>query len=546
MSAALYIHFNGFWSGFFERTNPTHVGFFLQLLEKVYDKPVQVGTVENSDILVENTQVTQSVRQSKTWMHTYMVSGESYLHADHSKYTCVLFGNRNHGNVVNMPQYVPYLISSFDESVILENKPLSVTRVPNRDVLVVVSNPNGALRNRFCSELEKRMNVTYGGHYKNNTGRPIEHLYNSKAFLEYVGSFKFIVTMENSEEETYITEKITHGLLGGSIPVYWGSKRVTEYFNAERILNLESEASIGSMIQTMKDMSDETWLRKVNSKPFTLNGSRYGLDQMSKYIKNVVFPRPFPLLNQVYFLCNKEFEPKRYDRIQKMCVDIGLNDYNYTCISPTYKHTITDADYNRCVKNDLVARVRRSPMKRSEVSLFMNFKAAFEHATMYFRDSMILTLESDVFVKPNYMGLNVCLEKLQNKPWDCIHLGGAGDVHQQPVPFIEGKTMYRDIPDRTRLYANAIEDLSSSSDELRFSRRFHTRCCDSLLWRSSGCESFLRHMRNDTNYGAPFDYYFTNKLETDMAFKHYWSYVYYFEQGSNTTPPMEESTIQND
>ena len=37
----------------------------------------------------------------------------------------------------------------------------------------------------------------------------------------------------------------------------------------------------------------------------------------------------------------------------------------------------------------------------------------------------------------------------------------------------------------------------------------------------------------ETNYGAPFDYYVTDKLEKDIDFKHFWSEDTFFEQGSN-------------
>lgn len=71
----LYVLFQGFWSGFHERTNPVHEGFFLDLFKDVYKCEVAVGTMENSTILVENTQVGQSLRTAKPWLHTYLFSG---------------------------------------------------------------------------------------------------------------------------------------------------------------------------------------------------------------------------------------------------------------------------------------------------------------------------------------------------------------------------------------------------------------------------------------------------------------------------------------
>jgi hypothetical protein len=159
---------------------------------------------------------------------------------------------------------------------------------------------------------------------------------------------------------------------------------------------------------------------------------------------------------------------------------------------------------------------------------------------MHFRDAMILTLESDVYTKSNYLDLNACLDSLHGKDWSCVHVGGS----MSPGPFINCMTPYRDVPDRMFLLSNAEEDLASMHDDLRYSRRFHTRCTDSLLWQSNGIEAFLKHMYADQNYGAPFDYYFINKLENDMSFKHYWSYTSYFDQRSNEG--LEHSTIQSD
>jgi hypothetical protein len=535
-----YIYFNGFWSGFLERTNPTNVKFFLELFESVYNTPVAFGSLDESTILVENTQVQHTVRDIKAWTHTYLFSGESYLHNDHSKYTCVLFGRRNHKNFVNVPLYIPYLASSFDESVIKKNKASELQTMPQKDALVIVSNPNGAMRNRFCEELEKHMNVTYAGGYKNNIGGSLSYSYNSKEFLDYVGQYKFIISMENSDEETYITEKIIHGLLGGSIPVYWGSKHVLDYFNKDRILTVDGPNDIETVIHTMKTMTEQTWLKKVNTQPFTELGRQYDIQAIAKYVKNVVFQRTFPLLDHVYFICNEVYEPERYKRLQQLCNTTGLKEHNVTFLCPTYKQTITDAMYKEYVKTDLVLRLRPIPMKRAELSLFFNFRAVLEHATMHFRDAMILTLESDVFTKSNYLGLNACLDSLRSKDWDCVHIGGS----MISAPFCNSITPYRYLPDRLFLLSNADEDLSSIHDDLRYARRFHTRCTDSLLWQSRGVDAFLKHMNEDLNYGAPFDYYFTNKLENDMSFKHYWSYTSYFDQRSNEG--LEQSTIQSD
>lgn len=537
---SISIHFNGFWSGFFEQTNPTNIKFFMRLFEEVYGLPVKVAGLDDATVLVENTQIIKSFRDFKKWTHTYLFSGESYLHPDHSKYSCVLFGNRNHDNFVNVPLYIPYIVSSFDESIILNNVAPNITKVPENEALVIVSNPSGFVRNMFCEKLEKIMNVTYAGTFKNNIDGPLKCNYNSKEFLDYVGKFKFVISMENSEEETYITEKIVHGIIGGSIPVYWGSKRIHEYFSSDRIINVDGESSFDIVMKTMKNMDSVAWLKKVNAQPFTENGQRFGIKHIAKYVKNVIFPRVFPLLDQIYFICNPEFEPERYKRLQFMCEVIGLKEQNVNFLCPTYKHTITREKYAKYVKQDLVLNIRPNPTKLAELSLTLNFRTVFEHAAMNFKDGIILTFESDVLAKPNCLDMNNLLEKLHNKTWDCINIGGNMD--ENSVPYVDGPTPYRNVPDTKLLLQHSIEDLSSHNDELRFSRRFHTRCTDSLLWKMDGLTKFLNHMRIDTNYGVPFDYLLINKLENDMNFKHYWSYISYFVQGS--AYGYESTTIQ--
>jgi hypothetical protein len=44
--------------------------------------------------------------------------------------------------------------------------------------------------------------------------------------------------IENTKQETYITEKIVNGFLAQTIPIYWGSDRIGDYFNLERFINI--------------------------------------------------------------------------------------------------------------------------------------------------------------------------------------------------------------------------------------------------------------------------------------------------------------------
>jgi len=542
---SIKVHFTGFWSGFHERTNPVHEGFFLTLFEEVYGCAVQTGSFEESTILIENTQVEHSRRTEKQWRHTYVYSGESYLRGDASSYTCVLYGQRNHDNYVNVPLYLPYIICSHNQSFIELNMAQSITTVPPKQVVTVISNSSGTYRNQFCELLEQNgISVTYAGHYKNTIGGALQASYNTPEFQEYIKQFKFIISMENSEEDTYITEKITHGLFAQTIPVYWGSKQVTNYFNPDRFIEVTDR---DSAIQTIKTMTDAEWLRMINQRPFTEFGQHYTISEVARHIRNVVMPSPFPLLNQVFIICNPQFEPIRYEQCRNMYKSLGLFDHSVTFICPTYKHTITPELASRYIKNDLVKRLRSTGTKRGELSLTLNWRAVLETIIKQYKGGMFLILESDAYLLPEITDLNKCLKHLSTKQWDAINIGSGLDKESDPLkrlPHIECSTPYRERPATELFYSQPSEDISSSGDPNRFIRKFMTRCTDAQIFSYEGCKKLADHMRTDENYGAPFDYYLINKTEQDMTFKYYWSTIAYFDQRSNRG--LDASTLQRD
>ena len=94
------IYFNAFWSGFFEKTNGNHVDFFLDLCTKIFKTECTIGTLENSEILLE-TIYRDSVLKAKDWQFSILYSGESRIHPNTDEYTIVLHGMRNHKNIVN-------------------------------------------------------------------------------------------------------------------------------------------------------------------------------------------------------------------------------------------------------------------------------------------------------------------------------------------------------------------------------------------------------------------------------------------------------------
>ena len=177
------ILFNGWFSGFLDNTNPgLNVNFFLVLFKKIYNKDCYVGNFENSDILCEFDMLISSSSKvkHKKWLHTYLFSGESVLNRNKSHYTCVLWGERNNNNIVNIPLFIPYIYSNnfLDK---LQNSE-TINKVPKNDICVIISNNKGLVRNKFLELLEKEIPVYYLGRYKNNIGGPLSYDYNTSEF----------------------------------------------------------------------------------------------------------------------------------------------------------------------------------------------------------------------------------------------------------------------------------------------------------------------------------------------------------------------------
>lgn len=534
------VFLNGFWSGFFEKTNPVHVEFFTSLLSKVYNEEVTVGDYESSTLLVENTQVTNSLKKAKIWHHTYLFSGESYIRSDRAEYDCVLYGERSAGNTINCPLFVPYTFclnrSSFPEPP---------STVPTKDVVVCISNNGGGVRNKFLEMLERTMSVTYIGNYKNNIGGPLSAVYNTQEYFDYISQFKFVVTMENSEHDTYITEKIINGFHGRTLPVYWGSPRVHDYFNKSRFLCISNtDESMRDVIHIMKTMSDSAWLQKTSAPVFTEFGRSYTIDAIADEIKNLLMPRTYKSVNKIYFICSPEFEPARYEKLQSMCADLGLAKHNVKFICPSWKSNVKLSTMLAHVRTQYVQRVRVAPMKRAEISLFLNWVAVLADIERSYRDGTFLCFESDVFALENARDFELCAAALapRRDAWSLVHVGGEpADGTEECGAFVE--LPYRKSIDAGRLTREAREDLSSVGDYVRFFRHFNTRCTDSLLFSYKGVQQLLRHLTiDDTNYGAPFDYYVTNKCETDFSFKMYWTSKTFFHQSSNLG--KDATTIQ--
>jgi len=228
---------------------------FLKLFELSIGEPMEFGNLDDSSILLESMFGYSTMVFERRWKYTFLFLGESdrnipeWIKKLYPQFTCVLKGEPSHTNIVNFPLFVLYKESfrlSFDKPIL--------TRIPPKNVCVIVSNvSNSEGRNTFCDRLDERIQVDYAGNYKNNIKR-IDAPYFSKEFVDFVSDYKFIITMENSKNKTYITEKILHGFCANTIPVYWGSDSIQEHFNEDRFIHVKTFEDTERCIQRMVEL----------------------------------------------------------------------------------------------------------------------------------------------------------------------------------------------------------------------------------------------------------------------------------------------------
>jgi len=532
---------NGFWDGFIEEKNPVHVRFFLDLFKNVFSCPIHISSkIEECDILLESI-FGNSILDDKKWKYSFLFSGESRLCPQYKKYSCVLWGERNYENIVNLPLFIPYI---YCNSISFKTN----STVPQKNVCAILSNPNGKERNLFMEKLEKLIPIDYAGSYKTNIDI-LQHPYNTDGFSDFVSQYKFIISMENSREDTYITEKILHGFTSGTVPIYWGSLRVGDYFNKDRFINVETvdDESVLKVFQQINYLCEnpEEYLKMVNQSVYSHNRN---IHNVARDIRNLIFEKPFQQISQIYIICNPEFEPERYNTLRNMFYKkLKLSQDNISFISPTYKHTINDTDMNKYVNENIIQNFRIYPMKKSEISLFLNYKAVLDTIARDYKDGSFMIFESDVqIIDENINKLKEFLKYIDTKRelWDIIHIGYSSEQETFGGPYINGKTPYRNFVPPHVLDTSYIEDITNSTDDVRMIRKYHTRCTDSFVWNYNGIIKFLNYMNTETKYNAPFDYYMINNFEIDDTFKHYWTSLPFFIQGSNHG--LVGSTIQND
>lgn len=147
----------------------------------------------------------------------------------------------------------------------------SHTEASKRKFCSYIASNDVGFRNNFVRNLMRYKKVDCSGRCLNNTPQTKGRMGIDKH--NTIKNYKFVVCFENKKKKGYVTEKIYHALNADTIPIYWGSESVFDYFNGNRFLFYDDFSSEADLIRKIEEIDkDDLLFSKILNEPIFLNG----------------------------------------------------------------------------------------------------------------------------------------------------------------------------------------------------------------------------------------------------------------------------------
>ena len=145
-------------------------------------------------------------------------------------------------------------------------------------------------RKSFCEALMQYKHVDCPGKLLNNMPFP-QPRYHKDGYLQklhFIKDYKFTIAFENQSLPGYITEKISHPLAVGSIPIYWGCEAAADYYNPKAFINCHDYPDFDAVIERVQAVDNDPALYQayLNAPP-TLPGQHYHKATMTAKLRRL-------------------------------------------------------------------------------------------------------------------------------------------------------------------------------------------------------------------------------------------------------------------
>jgi len=118
----------------------------------------------------------------------------------------------------------------------------------------VYDNPNPVERKEFFAALARHGEVDAPGKVLTNMDPLVPGYANKMAFIR---QHKFTIAFENEASAGYTTEKLTHALAAGTVPIYWGDPHVTDVFNPECFIHANAFGSWEALAEFVAEVDKD-------------------------------------------------------------------------------------------------------------------------------------------------------------------------------------------------------------------------------------------------------------------------------------------------
>lgn len=174
-------------------------------------------------------------------------------------------------------------------------------------------------RSIFFEKLNAYKRVESPGTYLNNMpdGRTVNWKDDSKA--NFQRRSKFTICFESTSHYGFITEKITDAFFSDTIPIYFGSPNITEFFNPDAFINVSDYESLDAVVEKIRelDQDDEKYLAMLRQPILADPDLPRRMDaELEKYILHI-FEQP---IEDAYRRC-RSYYPKWQDEFLARAIE---------------------------------------------------------------------------------------------------------------------------------------------------------------------------------------------------------------------------------
>ena len=191
--------------------------------------------------------------------------------------------------------------------------------------------PGTRVREYFCRLLSQYKRVDCAGRSLNNTDKlkimkeSISNPRNAK--INFMRDYKFSIAFENRSEEGYLTEKICHAYLAGSIPIYWGSPNIAKFFNPQSFINCHDYDNFAEVVERVKEIDNNPALfaKYINAPPILEDS------ELHNFTKEIISARMDAIMEKVV-IKREKIRRLQYPRFYELSRLLGFICINFSAM----------------------------------------------------------------------------------------------------------------------------------------------------------------------------------------------------------------------